>query len=145
MLPLQSTVSAKHAVDSHANKLHTRDCTHHDTTNVHAVTQEEGLTTLEVTRNMSALTVTLSKTSLDTKHPGYQPPLPADQVCVCACCFYSFSLFVPVGKLKAQKVCVIEGACTAAPHGTEQLAQAVGFWGSSLGVAAPVVALCLSW
>eukprot|EP00197_Chlamydomonas_leiostraca_P002103 CAMPEP_0202857678 /NCGR_PEP_ID=MMETSP1391-20130828/525_1 /ASSEMBLY_ACC=CAM_ASM_000867 /TAXON_ID=1034604 /ORGANISM="Chlamydomonas leiostraca, Strain SAG 11-49" /LENGTH=275 /DNA_ID=CAMNT_0049536509 /DNA_START=101 /DNA_END=929 /DNA_ORIENTATION=+ len=42
--------------------------------------KEEGLTTLEVTRNMSALTVTLSKTSLDTKHPGYQPPLPADQV-----------------------------------------------------------------
>lgn len=34
---------------------------------------------------MSAITVTMSLDTLDTKHPGYQPPLPADQVRMAAC------------------------------------------------------------
>ncbi|XP_076940808.1 uncharacterized protein LOC143610121 [Bidens hawaiensis] len=41
---------------------------------------EEGLLPLETTRHVSMITVTLSKTELDTSSIGYQPPLPADQV-----------------------------------------------------------------
>lgn len=42
----------------------------------------EGLSPLVVSRNVSAITVHLSTgtQALDTSHPGYQPPLPADQV-----------------------------------------------------------------
>jgi hypothetical protein len=42
--------------------------------------EQEGLSTLHVNRNISAITVTLSTTPLDSSQPGYQPPLPADQV-----------------------------------------------------------------
>jgi len=38
------------------------------------------LTALHVTRNASAITIVLSTSPLDTKHPGYQAPLPADQI-----------------------------------------------------------------
>ncbi|GLU20359.1 hypothetical protein SLE2022_365630 [Rubroshorea leprosula] len=41
---------------------------------------EEGLLPLETTRHVSMITITLSKTELDTSSTGYQPPLPADQV-----------------------------------------------------------------
>ncbi|XP_031406349.1 H/ACA ribonucleoprotein complex subunit GAR1-like isoform X1 [Punica granatum] len=41
---------------------------------------EEGLVTLETTRHVSMITITLSKNQLDKAAPGYQPPLPADQV-----------------------------------------------------------------
>ncbi|KAJ1270989.1 hypothetical protein BS78_06G094400 [Paspalum vaginatum] len=41
---------------------------------------EEGLVTLETTRHVSLITITLSKKELDTSSPGYQPPIPADQV-----------------------------------------------------------------
>nr|XP_025880675.1 ribonuclease P protein subunit p25 isoform X1 [Oryza sativa Japonica Group] len=41
---------------------------------------EEGLNTLETTRHVSLITITLSKKELDTSSPGYQPPIPADQV-----------------------------------------------------------------
>ncbi|KAL5216011.1 hypothetical protein ABZP36_007412 [Zizania latifolia] len=41
---------------------------------------EEGLNILETTRHVSLITITLSKKELDTSSPGYQPPIPADQV-----------------------------------------------------------------
>ncbi|KAJ1686200.1 hypothetical protein LUZ63_017590 [Rhynchospora breviuscula] len=41
---------------------------------------EEGLLPLETTRHVSMITITLSKNELDKSAPGYQPPLPADQV-----------------------------------------------------------------
>ncbi|KAJ3671422.1 hypothetical protein LUZ60_007501 [Juncus effusus] len=41
---------------------------------------EEGLLPLETIRHVSMISVTLSKTELDTSAPGYQPPLPEDQV-----------------------------------------------------------------
>ncbi|KAK2979631.1 hypothetical protein RJ640_020123 [Escallonia rubra] len=41
---------------------------------------EEGLLPLETTRHVSVVTLTLSKKELDTSSPGYQPPIPADQV-----------------------------------------------------------------
>eukprot|EP00252_Welwitschia_mirabilis_P007420 TRINITY_DN1875_c0_g1_i1.p1 TRINITY_DN1875_c0_g1~~TRINITY_DN1875_c0_g1_i1.p1 ORF type:complete len:313 (+),score=50.77 TRINITY_DN1875_c0_g1_i1:404-1342(+) len=41
---------------------------------------EEGLLPLETTRHVSMITLTLSTAQLDTTSPGYQPPLPADQV-----------------------------------------------------------------
>ncbi|KAK4778863.1 hypothetical protein SAY86_006391 [Trapa natans] len=41
---------------------------------------EEGLVTLETTRHVSMITVTLSNNELDKAASGYQPPLPADQV-----------------------------------------------------------------
>jgi len=41
---------------------------------------EEGLHRLETTRAVSMVTITLSKTLLDTASPGYQEPLPDDQV-----------------------------------------------------------------
>ncbi|CAA3031286.1 ribonuclease P protein subunit p25-like protein [Olea europaea var. sylvestris] len=41
---------------------------------------EEGLQTLETTRKVSVVSITLSKKELDTRNVGYQPPLPADQV-----------------------------------------------------------------
>ncbi|KAL6218219.1 hypothetical protein ACLB2K_011434 [Fragaria x ananassa] len=41
---------------------------------------EEGLKTLETTRHVSVITVTLSKKELDTSSTGYQGPIPADQV-----------------------------------------------------------------
>ncbi|GIL92419.1 hypothetical protein Vretifemale_19989, partial [Volvox reticuliferus] len=41
---------------------------------------EEGLDPIQVSRNVSVLTITLSLDQPDTTHPGYQPPLPADQV-----------------------------------------------------------------
>ncbi|KAL8059290.1 hypothetical protein ABFX02_03G076000 [Erythranthe guttata] len=41
---------------------------------------EEGLQTLETTRKVSMVTITLSKKDLDTANIGYQPPIPADQV-----------------------------------------------------------------
>mmetsp|Transcript_5596 Transcript_5596/g.15059 ORF Transcript_5596/g.15059 Transcript_5596/m.15059 type:complete len:261 (-) Transcript_5596:646-1428(-) len=42
--------------------------------------KEEGLETIRVTRNASAIRIKLSMAPLDTTHPGYQAPLPADQV-----------------------------------------------------------------
>lgn len=42
---------------------------------------EEGLHRLETKRSVSEITVTLSKNQLDSSSPGYQAPLPADQVC----------------------------------------------------------------
>ncbi|KAL8459184.1 hypothetical protein ACS0TY_036597 [Phlomoides rotata] len=41
---------------------------------------EEGLQTLETTRKVSMVTITLSKKELDTANIGYQTPIPADQV-----------------------------------------------------------------
>ncbi|KAL0314535.1 UNVERIFIED_CONTAM: hypothetical protein Sangu_2297900 [Sesamum angustifolium] len=41
---------------------------------------EEGLQTLETTRKVSMVTITLSKKELDKTNVGYQPPIPADQV-----------------------------------------------------------------
>ncbi|KAG8389848.1 hypothetical protein BUALT_Bualt01G0021500 [Buddleja alternifolia] len=41
---------------------------------------EEGLQTLETTRKVSMVTITLSKKELDKTNIGYQPPIPADQV-----------------------------------------------------------------
>ncbi|KAK3277983.1 hypothetical protein CYMTET_14050 [Cymbomonas tetramitiformis] len=41
---------------------------------------EEGLNRLETKRSVSMITITLSKAPLDTSLPGYQPPLPEDQV-----------------------------------------------------------------
>ncbi|KZV20119.1 hypothetical protein F511_00976 [Dorcoceras hygrometricum] len=41
---------------------------------------EEGLQTLETTRKVSMITITLSKADLDKTNIGYQPPIPADQV-----------------------------------------------------------------
>ncbi|XP_075485596.1 uncharacterized protein LOC142525250 [Primulina tabacum] len=41
---------------------------------------EEGLQTLETTRKVSMITITLSKNDLDKTNIGYQPPIPADQV-----------------------------------------------------------------
>ncbi|PNT65039.1 hypothetical protein BRADI_4g36710v3 [Brachypodium distachyon] len=41
---------------------------------------EEGLQTLETTRHVSMITITLSKKELDTSSVGYQSPLPADKV-----------------------------------------------------------------
>uniref|UniRef100_A0A453BZ63 DNA/RNA-binding protein Alba-like domain-containing protein n=1 Tax=Aegilops tauschii subsp. strangulata TaxID=200361 RepID=A0A453BZ63_AEGTS len=41
---------------------------------------EEGLNVLETTRHVSLITITLSKKELDTSSPGYQLPIPADQV-----------------------------------------------------------------
>uniref|UniRef100_A0A804MJX3 DNA/RNA-binding protein Alba-like domain-containing protein n=1 Tax=Zea mays TaxID=4577 RepID=A0A804MJX3_MAIZE len=41
---------------------------------------EEGLLPLETTRHVSMITVTLSKNPLDTSSPGYQPPIPAEEV-----------------------------------------------------------------
>nr|GME15376.1 cold and drought-regulated protein CORA-like [Ipomoea batatas] len=41
---------------------------------------EEGLLPLETIRHVSVITVTLSKKELDCSSPGYQPPIPSDQV-----------------------------------------------------------------
>ncbi|XP_073003062.1 uncharacterized protein [Typha latifolia] len=41
---------------------------------------EEGLLPLETTRHVSVISITLSKKELDTTSPGYQPPIPDDQV-----------------------------------------------------------------
>jgi len=41
---------------------------------------EQGLDSKEVTRNVSAITITLSKDPLDAKNPGYQHPLPESMV-----------------------------------------------------------------
>ncbi|CAH9085267.1 unnamed protein product [Cuscuta europaea] len=41
---------------------------------------EEGLVPLETVRHVSVITVTLSKTELNCSSPGYQPPIPSDQV-----------------------------------------------------------------
>ncbi|XP_014757373.1 uncharacterized protein LOC100824218 isoform X2 [Brachypodium distachyon] len=41
---------------------------------------EEGLLPLETTRHVSMITVTLSKKALDTSSPGYQPPIPVEEV-----------------------------------------------------------------
>ena len=41
---------------------------------------EEGLNTLETTRHVSVISITLSTVELDTSKPGYQQPLPEEQV-----------------------------------------------------------------
>lgn len=41
---------------------------------------EEGLLPVETTRHVSMITITLSTAPLNTSAPGYQPPLPEDQV-----------------------------------------------------------------
>lgn len=41
---------------------------------------EEGLNTLETTRHVSVISIVLSTSELDTSKPGYQLPLPEDQV-----------------------------------------------------------------
>jgi len=41
---------------------------------------EEGLDTIETTRHVSSITIILSTVPLDTSAPGYQAPLPEDQV-----------------------------------------------------------------
>jgi len=41
---------------------------------------EEGLDTVEIKRRVSSITIILSKTPLDTKSPGYQPPISQDLV-----------------------------------------------------------------
>jgi len=42
--------------------------------------KEEGLDRLETTRHVSSITITLSTQPLDTSAPGYQAPIPAEQV-----------------------------------------------------------------
>jgi len=42
--------------------------------------KEEGLDRLETTRHVSSITITLSTEPLDTSAPGYQAPIPAEQV-----------------------------------------------------------------
>lgn len=41
---------------------------------------EEGLNRLETVRHVSVITITLSTVDIDVTLPGYQPPLPEDQV-----------------------------------------------------------------
>merc|ERR1719422_1875546 len=41
---------------------------------------EEGLKIVETVRRVSSMTLTLSKTALDTLAPGYQEPLPLEEV-----------------------------------------------------------------
>jgi len=41
---------------------------------------EEGLDRVESTRHVSSITITLSLDQLDTRNPGYQAPIPEDQV-----------------------------------------------------------------
>lgn len=41
---------------------------------------EEGLNTLETTRHVSVISITLSIAELDSSKPGYQQPLPEEQV-----------------------------------------------------------------
>jgi DNA-binding protein Alba len=41
---------------------------------------EEGLDRLEMTRHVSSIKIRLSTKELDKNHPGYQPPIPIDQV-----------------------------------------------------------------
>jgi len=41
---------------------------------------EEGLNNVETTRHVSSLQIILSTKVLDTSQPGYQPPLPEDQI-----------------------------------------------------------------
>jgi len=41
---------------------------------------EEGLDKIETTRHVSSITIQLSTVPLDTKAPGYQPPISADQI-----------------------------------------------------------------
>jgi len=41
---------------------------------------EEGLDRLETTRHVSSIQITLSPNMLDMTHPGYQSPLPGDQL-----------------------------------------------------------------
>ena len=41
---------------------------------------EEGLDTVQNVRNVSCIIITLSKDVLDTRHPGYQAPLPEGEV-----------------------------------------------------------------
>eukprot|EP01089_Gocevia_fonbrunei_P010610 TRINITY_DN23550_c0_g1_i1.p1 TRINITY_DN23550_c0_g1~~TRINITY_DN23550_c0_g1_i1.p1 ORF type:complete len:319 (-),score=105.53 TRINITY_DN23550_c0_g1_i1:107-1063(-) len=56
--------------------------THIDSTDITDVFEplEEGLDRIETTRHVSSITITLSTLPLDTTAPGYQPPLPQDQV-----------------------------------------------------------------
>ena len=42
--------------------------------------KEEGLNTLELTRHVSVITITLSNEPLDSSTPGYQPPVPEEEV-----------------------------------------------------------------
>ncbi|GFH06616.1 alba domain-containing protein, partial [Haematococcus lacustris] len=42
--------------------------------------KEEGPAPLQVTRNVSAMTITLSTAQLDTNHPGYQAPLGPEEL-----------------------------------------------------------------
>lgn len=42
--------------------------------------KEEGLNTLELTRHVSVITITLSSEPLDSSTPGYQPPVPEEEV-----------------------------------------------------------------
>lgn len=41
---------------------------------------EEGLKTVTIEKHVPTIELVLSFDALDTKQPGYQPPLPADQV-----------------------------------------------------------------
>lgn len=41
---------------------------------------EEGLDVVRNARSVSCIKITLSKEPLDTRHPGYQAPLPEDEV-----------------------------------------------------------------
>eukprot|EP01118_Nematostelium_gracile_P000001 TRINITY_DN0_c0_g1_i1.p1 TRINITY_DN0_c0_g1~~TRINITY_DN0_c0_g1_i1.p1 ORF type:complete len:267 (-),score=83.00 TRINITY_DN0_c0_g1_i1:35-835(-) len=56
--------------------------THIESTDITDVWEplEEGLDRVESTRHVSSITITLSLNPLDTKSPGYQPPVPEDQV-----------------------------------------------------------------
>ena len=41
---------------------------------------EAGLSKLEIVRHVSCISIVLCKDAVNTNSPGYQPPLPADQV-----------------------------------------------------------------
>ena len=83
---------------------------------------EEGLHRLETKRSVSMVTITLSKTPLDTSSPGYQEPLPDDQVLL--------ALLFPC----ARSLCIL--SYLRRPHGVCELLS--GRWGYL------VAALC-SW
>jgi len=53
-----------------------------DSTDIKSVWEplEEGLDRVETTRHVSSIMITLSQTPLDPKNPGYQPPIPENQM-----------------------------------------------------------------
>ncbi|KAK6118839.1 hypothetical protein DH2020_047426 [Rehmannia glutinosa] len=82
---------------------------------------EEGLQTLETTRKVSMVTITLSKKELDKANIGYQPPIPADQVKVSTELDYDGEdHLLPEGEVEVE-----EGGGFRAPSGMNSIDQFV--------------------